>query len=205
MPIAGPVAPAPGVAARKRQGQMSYRHWKREIPKRDKDVTARVSKSQGAEFSTECWEETLADVSAGRLADPVDITGTMQTTVPLAPMYAIRAQHGNQIPKIRPIDDFRASDINAIFETGDTNIPDSLGAFISIDSYYKILSPRRHPMCATMDFDHRGGFRNQKLPIFGRCHNSHTRTSTYQYRKIRKDSTPCCYFSPRRATENRHA
>ena len=157
MPTSGPITPTPGLSTRKREAQMSYQQWKREIPKRNKDVIERVTKSQGAELSIKRWGGTLTEVNAGWMTEPIELTELAKTTTPLTPRYAIKEQHGEQLPEIRPIGDFRPSTINAIIETDDTNIPDSLDAFIAISSYFKILAPSFQLMCATMDFDHRGG------------------------------------------------
>ena len=152
MPIAGPVAPTPGLPTRKRQAQMSYQQWKREIPKRNKEAIDRLLKTQGTELSIKCWEETLTGVNAGWVTEPIDLTEFNKTSTPLTPRYAIREQHGNQPSKVRLIDDFRASWVNAIIETEDTNIPDSLDAFIAVASYIKILAPGCQLMCGAMAF-----------------------------------------------------
>ena len=116
-----------------------------------------ITKSQSTELPIKCWEETAADVSEWWVTDPIDLSEIPNTTIPLTPRYAIREQYGNQLPKIRLVDDFRSSDINAIIETDDTNIPDSLGPFVDIASYSKILAPGFQLMCETMDFYRRGG------------------------------------------------
>ena len=161
MPIAGPVAATPGLTSRKRQAQLSYQQWKREIPKRNLQAIERLSNSQGTELSLKCWEKTLTEVREGWITEPVDLTEFDRKNVPLTPRYAINEQHGLQKPKIRLIDDFRASGINAIVETEDTNVPDNLDAGVAIASYFKLVSPECQLMCATLDFrigrsQHRG-------------------------------------------------
>ena len=63
-------------------------------------------------------------------------------------------QHGNAEAKIRPIDDFRASGINVIVETGDTNIPENLDVFIAISLYIALVSPGCGLWCANAEFAH---------------------------------------------------
>ena len=104
--------------------------------------------------------ETLAEVSAWWLTDPIDLTKIAKTAIPITRIYAIEEQRGNQHPKIRRVDDFMASSISAIIETDDTNISDSFGAFVAIASYYKIPAPGFQLMCASMDLDRRGGIKH---------------------------------------------
>ena len=125
----------------------------REIPKRNKEAIGRLAKSQGTELSVKWREKTLTEVNEGWATIPTDLAEIAKTTIPLTPRYAIQEQHGTQRPKIRLIDDFRASAVNAIIETEDTNIPDSLDVFIAIASYFKILTPGCQLTSATMDFD----------------------------------------------------
>ena len=74
IPIAWPVAPAKGLSARKRQAQMSYQQWKREFSKRNETVIERAPRTQGADLALEMWDETVAEVSAGRATEPVDLS-----------------------------------------------------------------------------------------------------------------------------------
>ena len=153
MPIAGAIPPVPGLSARKRQAELSYTQWKRDIPRRNQTIIDRVLKTQGSELSLLCWEKTLAEVRAGWVTEPIDLNDALAGSTPLTPRFAIREQHGEQKPKIRLIDDFRASEINAIVETVDTNIPDSLDVFTALTSYFKLVAPECQLMCSTMDFD----------------------------------------------------
>ena len=98
--------------------------------------------------------ETLTEVQAGRVADPIDLADAMIAPGPLAPRYAIHEQRGPQNVKLRLIDDFRAFAANAIVETDDTNIPDSLGVFVAVAPYYKLLTPGCKIMGAALDFAH---------------------------------------------------
>ena len=86
------------------------------------------------------------------MATPTDESDTALRTVPLTPRYAIIEQHGNADAKIRLIDYFRASGINAIVESGDTNIPENSDVFIAISSYLALVSPGCVLWCATADF-----------------------------------------------------
>ena len=61
---------------------------------------------------------------------------------------------GNQPTKIRLIDDFRASAINAIVETEDANIPDTLDSLIAVSSFFALVKPGCDLYCATADFAH---------------------------------------------------
>ena len=154
MPIAGPIAPTPGLTTRKRDAQMSYQEWKRGIPKRNCDVIERVSKTQGTTLANACWEKTLKEVTAGWVTEPRDLTDEIAGILPLTPRYAIQEQHGLQESKIRMIDDFRASAVNAIVSTDDTNIPENLDVFAAIACYTKLVAPGCEVLCATLDFAH---------------------------------------------------
>ena len=154
MPIAGPIPPTPGLTTRKRAAQSSYAEWQRGIPKRNVDVINRVTKAQGTELSNACWEKTLEEVTAGWVTDPIDLTEDLARTIPLTPRYAIKEQHGTQKQKIRLIDDFRASGVNAIVETDDTNIPENLDVFFAISSFLRLAAPGCNLKCATLDFSH---------------------------------------------------
>ena len=147
MPIAGPVGATPGLTERKRSAQMSYTQRNRGIPERNKAVIERVTKTQWAELAVKCWGGTLIEVDQWWITEPAELTDTIARTIPLTPRYAINEQHGNQQAKIRLIGDFRASEINSIVETEDTDVPDSLDAFVAVASYYKILAPRCELMC----------------------------------------------------------
>ena len=154
MPIAGPIAPTPGLTTRKRAAQLSYVEWQRGIPQRNIDVINRVSKAQGSELSNACWNKTLDEVTAGWVTDPIELTEDLARTVPLTPRYAISEQHGAQKREIRLIDDFRASGVNAIVTTDDTNIPENLDVFFAITSFLRLAAPGCHLKCATLDFSH---------------------------------------------------
>ena len=88
------------------------------------------------------------------MTEPVDITDELARTVPLTPRYAIKEQHGDQKQKIRLIDDFRASAVNAIVATDDTNVPENLDVFFSITSFLRLAAPGCLLKCATLDFSH---------------------------------------------------
>ena len=149
MPIAGPISPTPGLTTRKREAQMTYQEWKRGIPKRNREAIDRVSKTQGSDVAGACWEKTLKEVTAGWVTEPVDLTDDIAQTVPLTPRYAIE-----QDKKIRLIDDFRASAVNAIVATDDTNIPENLDVFAAIAAYTALVAPGCELKCMTLDFAH---------------------------------------------------
>ena len=121
MPIAGPIAPTPGLTDRKKTAEMSYQEWKEGIPRRNAVIYDRMLKAQSSDLAEACWAKTLTEVESGWITEPIDVTDTMLRTIPLTPRYAISEQHGNNPQKIRMIDDFRASAINAIITTEDTN------------------------------------------------------------------------------------
>ena len=154
MPIAGPIAPTPGLTARKKAAEMSYQEWKDGIPKRNAVIHERMIKAQGSELAAACWAKTLEEIGDGWISEPTDVTDAILRTVPLPPRYAISEQHGNNAPKIRLVDDFRASAINAIITTEDTNIPDTLDVFTAVSSYLALISPGCDLLCATADFSH---------------------------------------------------
>ena len=60
----------------------------------------------------------------------------MHVAIPISQRYAISEQRGNSERKIRLIDDIMASAANSIITADDTNIPDTIGAFIAISPYF---------------------------------------------------------------------
>ena len=97
MPIAGPIAPTPGLTARKRCAELSYQEWKEGIPARNKKIFDRVLKSQGSELTEICWQKTLSEVEQGWITPPVPVTDIMLQTIPLTPRYAISEQHNHNV------------------------------------------------------------------------------------------------------------
>ena len=81
----------------------------------------------------------MIEVDAGWITQPVDLTDPMLATIPLTPRYDITEQHGQQQTKIRLIDYFRASAINAIIETNDTSIPDTIDVLIAVSFFSSYL------------------------------------------------------------------
>ena len=154
MPIAGPIPSTPGLTSRKEFAELTYQKWKEGIQKRNANAIERALKAQGSEIPNKRWEKTLTEIENGWITPPTDLDETLARTVPLTPRYAIQEQHGNQHAKIRLIDDFRASAINAIVEMGDTDIPESLDTFIALATYFKLIAPGCELQGATLDFAH---------------------------------------------------
>lgn len=93
MPIAGPISPTPGLIARKRCAEMSFREWEEGIPERNKKIYERVLKSQNSELTGICWEKTHAEVKERWITTPTEVAETMPRATPLTPRYAISGQH----------------------------------------------------------------------------------------------------------------
>ena len=53
----------------------------------------------------------------------------------------------------RLIDDFRASGINALLSTQDTNIPDNLDMLLAVDTYYNLTAPKVGIQAAVIDYE----------------------------------------------------
>ena len=94
------------------------------------------------------------EVTGGRVANPIDLTGEITQALPLAPRYAIIEQHGARSKKIRLSDDFRASAANAIIATGRANSPGDLEVFAAIAAYTATIAMGCDFKCLTLDFPH---------------------------------------------------
>ena len=116
MPFAGAVSATPGLTARKKDAEMTYKERKEGIRATNLEILDRVRKSQAIELAEISWGATLEEVERGWITDPSDVPDDLLRAVPLTPRFAISEHRGNQAPKVRPIGDFRASAINGIAE-----------------------------------------------------------------------------------------
>ena len=91
-------------------------------------------------------------MKTGWAAEPVDLADEMKAKSPSTPRYAIEEQRWNQKKKVRLIDDIRASAVNAIVQTGDTNVPENLGGCFSIAAFYRLPKPGSWVKIGTSDF-----------------------------------------------------
>ena len=161
MPIAGAAPPTPGLTPRETPTETSYAKWKAETPTRNKTIIERAAKAHGSEISNACWEKSRAGIQDGWLSKPAPLDAVTAGAVALTPRYAHKEEHGGRESKIRVIDDFKASGINALLETTDTNIPDTIDAFLTAATYYKIIDKNAQLQAASTDY--RRAYKN--LPI----------------------------------------
>ena len=79
----------------------------------------------------------------------------------LAPRYVIAHPNGEQPEKARLIDDLKASGINSLVASVDTNIPDNLDVLLAATMYYKLITP-----CVDLQalvIDYKNAYRNTPL------------------------------------------
>ena len=93
-------------------------------------------------------------ISEGWLSEPAPLPQRIPDAVSLTPRYAISEQHGDGARKVGIIDDRKASGVDAVTSTHDTAVPDSLGVFLAIISYYWLVAPGRGLRAASSDFPH---------------------------------------------------
>ena len=154
MPIAGNIPPTNVLIKRESPAQTEHSVWLKTIPARNKENVERVLKTQGTPPSLECWERTLDEVKKGWVSTPSTITTEDMATLPLTPRSPKTEQHGANNPKTRLLDDFRASGINELAATQDTDVPDTLDAALSIASLYEKLKPGIQLNVCAVDFRH---------------------------------------------------
>lgn len=96
----------------------------------------------------------MKEVRAGRLSDPRPLDTKTAGAECLAPRYALFEQHGGGPRKVRVVDDLRASAADAITDMRGASIPDSMGVFSAVASYFRLLQPAREIRASTDDFCH---------------------------------------------------
>ena len=152
MPIVGTIPKTNALKDRARGGVTTLGKWKEGIPGRNKVIVERAGKYQEHELAGACWGGTLAGIKAGWLSDPVPIDEIVMRTVPLTPRFAVKGAGGQG--KIRLIDDFRASGINDVFQTEDTDVPEGLNALLAISNFYKRVNSAVSLQAFSVDFQH---------------------------------------------------
>ena len=83
----------------------------------------------------------LGEVEIGWVTAMVTLSGEIARNAPSTQGYAIEEIHGNRAAELRLIGDFRASDIDALVQTGDTNVPGNLDVCFAAPSYFPRVSP----------------------------------------------------------------
>ena len=140
---------------------MAVEEWRKQLPKRNQEIIERVRKSQESPLAETCWSKTLGEVEKGWLTAPVPLTPLMAETIALTPRYIIEEQHGDRKTKTRLIDDFRASGVNNLISTVDTNIPGNLDVFLAVATFYKLISPSARLLATVVDY--KNAYKN--LPV----------------------------------------
>ena len=151
MPIAGDVPACASLTPRVKPATRSVQEWTAELATRNRQLLERVTRSASDPMVAACWEKTMEEVQRGWVTPPVPVTEALLNSLPLTPRFAIPQKEG---AKVRVIDDFKASGINAVMSTVDTNIPESLDVFLAHAAFIKRISPATELRAFALDFSH---------------------------------------------------
>ena len=162
MPIAGDIPECQSLMPRVKPATLSMEEWSKLIPERNKEAINRVERFRTTELGAECWRKTLSEIKAGWVSEPSPLSQHVAETVNLTPRYAIFEQHGDGPRKVRIVDDLKASGVNAVTNTKDTAVPDSLDTFLALTSYYRLIRPGCDLRAASSDFCH--AYKNVGIP-----------------------------------------
>ena len=119
---------------------------------RNAATVERADRVRTSELRTERRANAEREIEAGLLSPPVSLSPAISETVNLTPRSDICAHHGDGRRKVRPIDDLRASGVNAITDMRDTAVPDSLDRILELAVYLRLLSPGCALQAASTDF-----------------------------------------------------
>lgn len=87
-------------------------------------------------------ELALKGAERGWISDPTSLTPEVMATLPLTPKFSHSEFHGpNATPKIRLIDDFKASGANDLLSSVGTCVPPGLDEFLSLVTYMGPIGP----------------------------------------------------------------
>ena len=85
-------------------------------------------------------------------------------SVPLTPRFAQEACRGlNLEPKIRLIDDFKASGVSELLSSADTSVPQGLDCFLGMATFFKLLNPDCTLRVFSEDFAH--AYKTVGIPV----------------------------------------
>ena len=152
MPIAGDVPACATLTPRVRPATVSLTDWSASMVTRNRHILDRVIKYSQDPLAQDCWNKTLEEVEKGWVTRPVPVTEALLNSVPLTPRFAVDQNPTGSSRKIRVIDDFRASGINGVMSTLDTNIPESLDVFLAQAAFLKRLAPGTELRAYVLDF-----------------------------------------------------
>ena len=155
MPIAGTAPVSNVLQARERGPTMSEGEWAKGLYERNIHNVERTKKYQSHELAGQRWAKSLEEVAAGRITEPEPITEEILRRVPLTPRFAVRGPQSSKLaPKIRTIDDFRASAINDILHTSDTDVPENLDTLLAAAVFHTQKGPAVKLLTSPVDFKH---------------------------------------------------
>ena len=77
-------------------------------------------------MSSICWAESTGWLSRGWISKPAIIAPDLLREIPLTPRFGFREAHGEDPPRIRLVDDYKISGINATRDLLETSVPESL-------------------------------------------------------------------------------
>ena len=153
MPIAGAVEAVPTLVSRKRPAPCSMETFREKIPERNAEAVERVRKDQGSDVARQIYEKTMREVAAGWISTPVPCSKVPAST-PLTPRFAVEEHRVAGPPKIRLVDDFRASGVNSTLEVVDTSVPGGLDSFLALRTAHQRLLDGRRLLAFSVDFAH---------------------------------------------------
>ena len=155
MDITGEIPATQVLRPRTRVPSVSHEAWLARIPASNAEVVMGVMAKQGSVESLACWNLSLKEAERGWISRPVPITTEVMQSLPLTPRFALVEEHGlDTEPKIRLIDDFKASGVNSLLASLDTCVPQGLDVFFSAISFFKLLDPNVELNTFTEDFSH---------------------------------------------------
>ena len=152
VPIMGDIHASNVLVGRARPAQSTFGDWMDALPVRNRLNIDRVRRSQRSPLSQDRWDKNLSEVADGWVATPSPVTDDDVAAIPLTHRFAMRDRPGQ--PKIRLIDEFRASGAKELVDMRDTDIPDALDAALSAATLYEWIEPGCELNALAVDFQH---------------------------------------------------
>ena len=154
LPLVGEIKPCEVLVPKLRDASLTIQQWRAGLPARNRKIIGQLKKNSDSELSRHCWMKTLNEVQKGWVSTPEPISAKTIETIPLSPRFAIWEQHGAQKRKIRLIDDFKRSQVNALLHLKDTSIPNTLDTMFAMARAFALSWPLVTLMLTIMDFAH---------------------------------------------------
>lgn len=139
MPLVGPIpeTPSPRFTRRVKAESLTFDERKCGVKESNEIAIERTNKSQASDLAK------IRRRGSGTRQDyakcpACETRGRECCVSPDVRNYGKTRRTG---PKTRLIDDLKASGINSLLSTSDTNAPENLDIFLAITTYYKLVSP----------------------------------------------------------------